>query len=137
MKQSVRQQIKNTNVELHADLEAQVRALQAQIQSLQAILYSLQTQVQTIAATYNNIPIALTPITTNDGMETEPNKTSPRERASKRQRPSQLKATTPAFEPELQEMDKDFSSKNSDSQPNLQSDPNLGMDPGEADSTLL
>ncbi len=136
--QSVRQQIKNTNVELHADLEAQVCALQAQIQSLQAILQSLQAQVQNITTTYRSIPTTTPPITTKvNAKKSEPEATSPREPAPKRQCPNQLNPTASSFEPEIQEMDEDTTSKNSYSQPNPPTNPNLGMDPGEADSTLL
>ncbi len=137
MRQSVKQQIRNANVELHADLEAQVCTLQAQIQALQTMLVTLQSQVHSIATMYHMpIPTEATNITTN-AMETEPEASSPREREPKRHRPGQLKATTPAFEPEIQEMDEESRFKKSDSQPNLSTDPNLGMDPGEEDSTLL
>lgn len=138
MRQSFKQQLHNTNVELHADLESQVCSLQAQIQALQNIINNLQEQVHSIVTTFQtSLPNKPTNITTNDEKEPELEEHSPRERAPKRHRSSQLQATAPAFEPELQEMDEESLSKTSDSQPNPPADPNFGMDPGEADSTLL
>ncbi len=130
------QKIKNNNIELHADLESQVKALQAQITSLQALLTALHGQVQAItAATTTNTTTSTTTATTNNTaavpMESEPAATSPRERAQKRHRSSESQDTTSEDLQDFEETEPQI-----DTTKTQPTHPNQGLDPGEQDSTL-
>ncbi len=134
LQQSVRQQIHNNSVEIKADLEAQVRALQSQIQSLQTILTTLQQQVQLFTTQANATSTIGT--TTHMQMEVDQPSTSPRAPASKRPRTNQSKDNTSETEPNFEDSVEDPTTKENWTQPTPPTDPNHGLDPGEEDSTL-
>ncbi len=140
--QSVRQQITNNNIELQADLTAQVKALQAQINALQEILTSLQSQVATIAQSTSPKtpmpPTTTTQLEKNEAvMASKEPSTFPRAPANKRQCTSQSTETTSPADQNFEDSADDPTTQESLTQPPPPNDPTLEPEPGELDSTLL
>ncbi len=136
LQQSVKQQIRNNSVEIKADLEAQVRALQTQIQALQELLTSLQQQVCSIKTTTTKQDKNQT-TTSQIQMEVDEPSTSPRTPASKRPRTHQSDASTTENEPNFEDSAEDPTINENLTQPTHPANPIQGLDPGEEDSTLL
>ncbi len=137
VRQSVREQLKNTSINMQADLTSQVKALQAQITALQQIITTLQQQVSqlTTATSTTQHPTQVSESQSQSKKTTDETSSSPRKPAMKRPRTTNSEQNKTEKEPNFEDSMEDPTLQDTVTQPTPSTDPNHGLDPGEPDST--